>query len=50
MRKRLYISTLILAYINHTTMITPTADVYILPFINALDGAYVCKIALPDNG
>jgi hypothetical protein len=50
MFKGFYISTLILAYIIHTIAFTTTTDVYILPFLNMLHVAYVCKIVLPDDG
>jgi hypothetical protein len=50
MLKEFYILTLNLAFVNQTVVITTTTDVYILPFINLLHAAYVCKIVLPDDG
>jgi hypothetical protein len=37
-------------YINHAIVTTTATDAYILPFINMLHAAYVCKIIVPDDG
>jgi hypothetical protein len=47
--KGIYIAMLILAYVNHTMVITAATDGYILPFINMLHAAYVCKTVLPED-